>query len=119
MSNDLAKRDKNDFDLFCDSDPNRDGGQTRDLLTDRHLGCPEDGLVAADLADVDPVGAGGGREHLCLVAEPGEGDGEVAVRHRAQHGDALAQPQVLAHAELVDGRGDCGVRTRARWMETN
>ena len=73
---------------------------------------PEDGLVAADLADVDVAGGRGGGDHLGLVAEPGEGDGEVAVRHRAQHGHALAQPQVLAHAERVDGRGDCGARAR-------
>ena len=81
---------------------------------------PQDGLVAADLADDDAVAARCRcRQHLGVVAEPGEGDGEVAVGDGAEHGDALAQPQVLAHAELVDGRGDCGVRTRARWMETN
>ena len=72
---------------------------------------PQDGLVAADLADDDAVVAVAAarcrcRQHLGLVAEPGEGDGEVAVGDGAEHGDALAQPQVLPHAELVDGRRD-------------
>ena len=71
---------------------------------------PQDGLVAADLADDDAVVAAAARcrcrQHLGLVAEPGEGDGEVAVGDGAEHGDALAQPQVLPHAELVDGRRD-------------
>ena len=69
---------------------------------------PQDGLVAADLADDDAVVAARCRcrQHLGVVAEPGEGDGEVAVGDGAEHGDALAQPQVLPHAELVDGRRD-------------
>ena len=76
---------------------------------------PQDGLVAADLADDDAVAARCRcRQHLGVVAEPGEGDGEVAVGDGAEHGDTLPQPQVLPHAELVDGRWDWWMAEGAR-----
>ena len=76
----------------------------------------QDGLIAADLADVDAgSGRGGGapaaaaaarRQEDLVVAVPGQSHWEVSVSHRAEHRHALAEFQVLAHAELVQRRGD-------------
>jgi hypothetical protein len=66
----------------------------------------EDGLVAPDLTDVHAGRPREAAEHHLFVPEPGEGHGEVAVRGRAEHRNALAQAQVLRYAELVQGRRD-------------
>ena len=68
---------------------------------------PQDGLVVADLRDRDVAVGGrstGARNEQPVVPEPVEVDREVSVGDRAQHRDPLPEPQVLADAELVDGR---------------
>ena len=68
---------------------------------------PQHGLVVADLRDGDvtvccrPAAA---RDEKPVIPEPVEVDREVPVGDRAQHRHPLTEPQVLADAELVDGR---------------
>lgn len=66
----------------------------------------QDRLVVPDLRDADPGGDGLRQEQL-VVSVPLQGQREVAVRHGAQHGHSLAEPQMLTHCELIDGGRDC------------
>lgn len=62
----------------------------------------QDGLVVADLGDADAASRGLGHQQL-IMPVPFESQREVAVRHRTQHGDSLAETQMLTHCELIDG----------------
>ena len=62
----------------------------------------QDRLIAADLGDADAGRTGLGHQQLIMTV-PSECQREVAVRHRAQHGDSLPKTQMLAHCELIDG----------------
>ena len=66
---------------------------------------PQDTLVVSNVGDADPASQSG-LEHQ-VVPEPGEGHGQVPVGDRAQHGDPLAEPQVLTDTKLVDVWRDC------------
>ena len=72
---------------------------------------PQHALELADDADfdggvVEAAGAAAEAANGHVVAVPGQGQGQVALRHRAQDGDPLAQAQVLVHRELVETRGN-------------
>lgn len=109
------------LDLLCTLDFEREGVLDFASVVLGHAGVvcvvlgakvvnPEDRLVISDLGDGD-VAVGGeavaARNEQPVVAVPLQVDGQVAVRHRAQHRHALSKTQVFPDAELVDCRRNC------------